>query len=52
MRLQQVLGEWAEVLAGTGQHEQAYQLMREALRYSADAGSAVEERDGGLATTG
>lgn len=31
-RLQEVLGEWADVLARMGQHEQAYALSREALR--------------------
>lgn len=30
-RLQQVLGEWAELLAGLGHHERAYALTREAL---------------------
>lgn len=30
-RLREVLGEWADLLAGSGQHERAYALTREAL---------------------
>jgi tetratricopeptide (TPR) repeat protein len=37
VRLQQVLGEWAEQLARAGQHERAYELTREALRGNATA---------------
>ena len=31
-RLREVLGEWAELLAQSGEHERAFELMREALK--------------------
>lgn len=31
-RLREVLGEWADLLAGLGEHREAYELSREALR--------------------
>ena len=40
-RLQQGLGEWAELLAKAGRHEEAYALTREALQ--ADASHAVRQ---------
>ncbi len=33
-RAREVLGEWAELLAAAGEHEQAFALMREALKGS------------------
>jgi transcriptional regulator with XRE-family HTH domain len=35
-RLQEALGEWAEVLASQGRHEMAYALTREALQAASD----------------
>jgi tetratricopeptide (TPR) repeat protein len=31
-RRREVLGAWADTLAGMGRHDQAYELMREALQ--------------------
>ena len=40
-RLQQALGEWADLLAQLGRHEEAYRLTREALRAADPAPAAM-----------
>jgi tetratricopeptide (TPR) repeat protein len=40
-RLQQVLGEWADLLAQQGEHARAYELTREALRHAPEGASSA-----------